>query len=119
MKICPWFVILALSHWKDLICLPGSMYRLGAGWIIPYGDESLARVPYAERIKLGGSSTVRGWRGDHVGPYVCGPDSGVDCLSEPGVAQPTKDIVALGGLVAAYGGAEFRICHTPAFAVRK
>ncbi len=82
--------------------------RAGGGWIAPYGPDEVRQVPYAERLRLGGATSVRGWTADHLGPYVCAAASGLDCLSEPGVLQPTRDIVPIGGLVSLFGGAELR-----------
>jgi outer membrane protein assembly factor BamA len=49
--------------------------RLGGGGASPHSwwgaDEAHAYVPYAERFLLGGSSSVRGWESDHLGPLVC------------------------------------------------
>ncbi len=42
--------------------------RLGAGVILPFGDSAHARVPWVERFYLGGSTTVRGWAADTLGP---------------------------------------------------
>lgn len=53
--------------------------RLGGGVIWPYGDSEGSEVPVAERLYLGGGTTVRGWAADHLGPQV------------PGDAQPADD----------------------------
>jgi outer membrane protein assembly factor BamA len=102
--------------------------RVGGGWLEPYGGSERAYVPYGERLKLGGSNTVRGWVADHLGPYVCSTDSGVVCSSDPDVAQrrytdadeeaglipegsavgDNVDTIPVGGLVSAYGSFEFR-----------
>jgi outer membrane protein assembly factor BamA len=55
--------------------------RLGGGLAAPHSwwgaDPVQAYVPYAERFLLGGSSSVRGWESDHLGPLVC---TDVDCV---------------------------------------
>lgn len=83
--------------------------RLNGGVIQPYGDEQYATVPYAERLYLGGSSDVRGWVRNHLGPYICDPDGAVACISSPNVAQPSADILPIGGLLSAAGTAEVRV----------
>jgi outer membrane protein insertion porin family len=95
--------------------------RIGGGWLEPYGGTDRAYVPYGERLKLGGSNTVRGWIADHLGPYVCSTDSGVVCDSAPDEPQPqypettgehekgdAVETVPVGGLVSAYGSFELR-----------
>jgi outer membrane protein assembly factor BamA len=84
--------------------------RLAGGFIQPYGAPDRARVPYAERLYLGGSTDVRGWPRRLLGPYICDPDSGVDCAFRVGAAPPVADPVLLpvGGLVAAFGSLEAR-----------
>lgn len=83
--------------------------RLNGGFIQPYGDEQYASVPYAERLYLGGSGDVRGWVRNHLGPYICDPDTGVECIGTPGVEQVAADILPIGGLVSAAGTAEVRV----------
>ncbi len=83
--------------------------RIGGGFILPYGDDERAAVPYAERINLGGSTNVRGWTLDHLGPYVYHPDTGIQGEGSPGVEQLNEDIVPLGGLIALHTSGELRI----------
>ncbi len=83
--------------------------RLNGGFIQPYGDEDYATVPYAERLYLGGSGDVRGWVRNHLGPYICDPDTGIECIGTPGVDQVAAEILPIGGLVSAAGTAEVRI----------
>jgi outer membrane protein assembly factor BamA len=56
--------------------------RLGGGGASAHNlwgsDPAQAYVPYAERFLLGGSSSVRGWQTDHLGPLVCPEEA--DCL---------------------------------------
>jgi translocation and assembly module TamA len=82
--------------------------RVGGGWLEPYGPAERAYVPYGERLELGGSSSVRGWIADHLGPYVCSSDAEVVCTSDPDTAQPEADTVPVGGLVSAFGSLEVR-----------
>src|SRR6185503_8220310 len=42
--------------------------RIGGGVIDPYEDHLVDGVPLEERLYLGGSSTVRGWTENHLGP---------------------------------------------------
>jgi len=84
--------------------------RAGGGLIVPYGGER-AGVPFAERLKLGGSTDVRGWRSGHLGPYICDTSVTGDCASSPGRAPEGVDateLVAIGGLLQAFGGVELR-----------
>lgn len=110
--------------------------RIGGGFIQPYGSASEARVPFAERLYLGGSTSVRGWRQDHLGPYLCDPDwrdvldkpraeqLGADLVTSSfgqgtqpvgcalgalGTRQETSQILPIGGLVSLYTGAELRM----------
>jgi outer membrane protein assembly factor BamA len=85
--------------------------RLGGGFIQPYGrDEEEAQVPFAERLFLGGSNSVRGWPRRQLGPYLypCGPDGEDYCQSRTGLVQPEGDIVPIGGLLALYSSVETR-----------
>lgn len=101
--------------------------RIGAGFIELYGDEAVRRVPLAERLFLGGSTTVRGWTENHLGPYSCALENpfhlpadmdastreeleianGYSCVTSSG-EQRTDDIVAVGGLFSLFGGLEVR-----------
>ena len=60
---------------------PSSVFsvRLAGGAARPHSwwgkDEALAYVPYAERFLLGGSSSVRGWETNHLGPLACSDDA--------------------------------------------
>ena len=83
--------------------------RLNGGFIQPYGDEQYASVPYAERLYLGGSGDVRGWVRNHLGPYICDPESGIECIGTPGVEQVAAEILPIGGLVSAASTAEVRV----------
>jgi outer membrane protein assembly factor BamA len=73
--------------------------RLAGGVAMPHslgleeGEEAGAFVPYAERLFLGGSSSVRGWVPDHLGPQVCSAEL---CLPE-------------GAQIAAWGSVEYRL----------
>jgi translocation and assembly module TamA len=55
--------------------------RFAGGWLQPYGSGNSAYVPYGERLKLGGSNTVRGWSADELGPYQCSTESGIACMN--------------------------------------
>lgn len=70
--------------------------RVGAGLIVPYGAK--AGVPYAERLYLGGGTTVRGWAADRLGPWIETTELETD---------ETK-IVPAGGEVELFGNAEIR-----------
>lgn len=85
--------------------------RLGGGFIQPYGaDEDEAQVPFAERLFLGGSNSVRGWPRRQLGPYLypCGEDGQDYCQSRSGLVQPEGEVVPIGGLLALYSSIETR-----------
>ena len=94
--------------------------RLAGGALLPYGAEDRARVPFAERISIGGASTVRGWSQDHLGPYLyecLDEETGevLQCSSAVDQDQPfdgtnneDDDIIYIGGMAAIYGGLEAR-----------
>lgn len=118
-----------LTTWYPKLYAAG---RLGGGWIQPYSlfSEDRSSVPYAERLYLGGSTSVRGWTDDHLGPQVglCpdgdiatryagsqasddrGPVPGTDLLTEVGSRCQPSDLehVPIGGLLSAYGSLELR-----------
>ena len=103
--------------------------RFGGGWLQPYGSGDSAYVPYGERLKLGGSNTVRGWSADELGPYQCSTESGLSCMNPdpPDPAEPSHtyeyfgvdappgsddtdyvDTVPVGGLVSFFMSFELR-----------
>jgi len=45
--------------------------RLAGGFAQPFGTGDRATVPYAERFRVGGGNTVRGWVTDQLGPRIC------------------------------------------------
>lgn len=107
-----WRPLPMIFGWKQRITLTA---RLAGGFAAPYGDESKAEVPFAERLQVGGTPTVRGWGRGHLGPYLypCGGDE--VCSSAVTDPQPvddpdldTDDIIYIGGRAALYGGFEVR-----------
>lgn len=107
----------AIFGWRPQITLTA---RIAGGLAAPFGAVDRAKVPFAERIYIGGSSTVRGWSSDHMGTYIyesVDPDtqqvtqhsSAVDKdqpVDDPNIT--TDDIIYIGGRVALYGGLEAR-----------
>lgn len=83
--------------------------RLAGGIVFPYGSAEKATVPLLDRLYLGGTNTVRGWTRNHLGPYACAKESGNDCVMQPGVPEPTDQIIPVGGRVSMMGSAEARI----------
>jgi translocation and assembly module TamA len=72
--------------------------RLGAGIIAPYGDGPKASVPYAERLYLGGGTSVRGWGANRLGPSTPTTD----------LVTGATDLVPAGGLFDLFGNLELR-----------
>ncbi len=98
--------------WKQRITLTA---RLAGGVAVPYGAEERAEVPFAERIQVGGTPTVRGWGRGHLGPYIYPCWGGEVCSSSVTKSQPwdnpkedDDDIIYIGGRAALYGGFEVR-----------
>ncbi len=87
--------------------------RIAGGAIYPYesglNKDGRDEVPFAERQVLGGSSTVRGWVRNHLGPYVCDADAyegeldlgrpadALACAGRLGKPQVTDAITPIGG----------------------
>lgn len=90
--------IIRLFGWRPSGALA---FRLGGGVIQPYGSDEDARVPYAERLYLGGASDVRGWQSNRLGPSICDAPAGQVCTS--------ADVLPIGGLVSLHGSAEVRL----------
>ena len=64
--------------------------RLAGGFAQPVGSGDRASVPYAERFRLGGGNTVRGWPTDQLGPRIC-----QSLLDDP--TRDGEDDVQVGG----------------------
>lgn len=84
-----------LGHWDPRTVIAA---RLGGGVIAPYGSGPRASVPYAERLYLGGGTTVRGWGADRLGPSVATTDA----------ATGETVLVPAGGLFDNFGNLEVR-----------
>ncbi len=83
--------------------------RLAGGVAEPFGIDSRASVPFAERFYLGGGTTVRGWVSDHLGP-LCKTDDDVGSFQlqveqELGACSET---LPLGGRYTLFGSVELR-----------
>lgn len=70
--------------------------RVGAGLIVPYGAK--AGVPYAERLYVGGGTTVRGWADKRLGPWI----------ETTQLESGETEVVPAGGEVELFGNAEIR-----------
>lgn len=84
-----------VGRWDPRLIIAG---RVGTGIIAPYGPEEKASVPYAERLYLGGGTSVRGWIANRLGPQV----------STTGVSSGEDVLVPAGGLFDLFGNFELR-----------
>jgi len=106
--------------WRQHVTLTG---RLAGGAVLPYGSGSRAKVPFAERLFVGGSATVRGWADKHLGPYIweCQDDPLSDSVLYSSAVSQTQPVdcgdqipvgdfglTYIGGRAALYGGVEAR-----------
>lgn len=101
--------------------------RASGGLIIPYGEVSEQLVPLQERMYLGGSSDVRGWSRNLLGPYTCDNSPEIDrfggtlldriqdpaqlgygCSNSKGYAGINDSVVPIGGLYAMNFSLELR-----------
>jgi translocation and assembly module TamA len=92
--------------WSEGLVLAG---RIGGGVLAPYGPPDRRAVPISERLYLGGTSNVRGWIFQRLGPYVCVLEDGSPCSSAG--LDPTSedaDTIPIGGRVSSYGSFEIR-----------
>ena len=83
--------------------------RLGGGSIVLYDPNS--GVDIAERLRLGGGTTVRGWAEDRLGPHLCyDPATDQADVAADGTAQClSSDIIeGVGGMLSVYGNFEVR-----------
>lgn len=99
-----------MTGWRPPLYFAG---RLGGGLIQPYALFGTGRdsVPFAERLTLGGSTSVRGWTSEHLGPYAWACDSSDSgwCFSSPTTSAPADtEILPTGGLISVFGSAELR-----------
>jgi len=94
--------------------------RLAGGLAQPFGHDERAAVPYAERFRVGGSNSVRGWVTDHLGPQICADEPASFAPDKPRLSlggktyrpvtadDPCADPIPLGGQVYALGSLELR-----------
>ncbi len=104
----------ALVGWYPRMTLAG---KLGGGLIRPYRlfGDGRDSVPFAERLYLGGSNSVRGWQNDHLGPYAwsCADDDtwsfsdGSTQLSDE-ESECLAEIIPTGGQLSTFGSLELR-----------
>ena len=96
--------IVDIDGWDPEVVFAG---RLGGGVIVAY-DPDEAAVPYAERLYLGGSNSVRGWGANRLGPYVC-LDPVDDDAGVTQTCETTLDLqLPAGGELQLYGNFEVR-----------
>lgn len=84
-----------VSHWNPKLIVAA---RVGAGLITPYGDGPEATAPYAERLYLGGGTTVRGWAANRLGPHV----------DVTNTTTGEQESLPAGGYLDVYGNLELR-----------
>jgi len=83
--------------------------RLAGGMAQPLGSGDRAAVPYAERFKIGGGNTVRGWPTDHLGPRLCERSVGSgEQYTEFSARDVCDDIIPIGGRLYGLGSVELR-----------
>ena len=91
--------------------------RLAGGFAQPLGSGERASVPYAERFRVGGGNTVRGWVSDQLGPRICerhrterGPEgTSVDQFYAPVTEEQwCQEPIPIGGQVYGLGSVELR-----------
>lgn len=83
--------------------------RVGSGIIALYDPDG--GVDIAERLQLGGGTTVRGWAEDRLGPHLCyNADTNAADLAADGSPQcvSTDIIEGVGGTFSLYGNFEVR-----------
>ena len=62
-------------HYRPVRSIGGTLSsRMSGAIALPWGSGELSDVPYPERFRSGGSTSVRGWVTDHLGPLVCEAD---------------------------------------------
>jgi outer membrane protein assembly factor BamA len=81
--------------------------RVGGGWILPYGRGAESQVPALDRLYTGGSTTVRGWGANRLGP-LSGDDS---CVASGTEIRPdeAEETIPVGGNLLLFGNAEVRL----------
>lgn len=84
-----------IARWNPKLVLAA---RVGGGGIAPYGEGSKAHVPFAERLYLGGGTTVRGWGANRLGPSV----------EAENTTTGVTELVPAGGLFDLFGNIELR-----------
>jgi outer membrane protein assembly factor BamA len=85
----------SISRWNPKFVVAA---RIGGGIITPYGTGEKENVPYAERLYLGGGTTVRGWGANRLGPSVATTDADTGATV----------LVPAGGLFDTFGNLELR-----------
>ncbi len=107
-----WRPLPTLLGWRQRLTFTA---RLAGGVALPIGAGERAQVPFAERIMVGGSTSVRGWGRHHLGPYLYTDAEGQVRSSAVGEEQPVDDpdredddILYIGGRAALFGGTELR-----------
>jgi len=97
--------VVDVAGWDPELVFAG---RVGGGLVVPLGDDANAGVPPTERLFLGGSTTVRGWGADRLGPYVCdAPPVGEESNYGPCNEEISLQ-VPVGGELRTYGSLEVR-----------
>lgn len=112
--------------WTPELVIAG---RIGGGAIWEFGGDNDLPVPLQERLYLGGSSDMRGWSRNLLGPYVCSESGdinrfasgagvlsllqsedtiGYGCSSANGYAGVNDTVVPIGGLYALNLSGELR-----------
>jgi len=80
--------------------------RVGLGAALPLGTSSA--IPYSERFRIGGGTTIRGWRPDFAGPFLIDENPGEILTVADSTGLAPNQLTPIGGESMAYANIEAR-----------